>query len=341
MTKADTQILKGIAILLMIFLHLFNHLSRFTGVESMIYIGDKPLAYILTEACNPVPFFLILSGYGLYKVWEKGDKNKWNRILKLYIHLWIILIIFVAIGHFKHPNLYPGSALTFILNFFAISFSYNAELWFLFPYIILSILSPLIFKIINRHNSILIILLTLLLFGATSIISRTLNSHDFNNAIFTNILISPFRLLFNFCLGAIAAKTLIFEKVKIATGNQHYITFLAWGGVIILIVFNCTIGHNYFFAFLMITCILLMRIPKIIRVILSTLGDNSMNMWFIHTWFCYYLFREFIYSFKFPLVIFLVLTLISYICSLAVNQIALPIERMIIPRKEIEEKPML
>lgn len=66
-----------------------------------------------------------------------------------------------------------------------------------------------------------------------------------------------------------------------------------------------------------------------------------MNMWMIHTWFCYYLFHDFIYSFEYPVMIFVVLTIISYLCSLAVNRITLPIERLIMTKREAVQKPIL
>ena len=70
MTKQETQIVKGVAILLMIFLHLFNQMSN-------------------VELCRSfVAFFLILSGYGMHfiHVRGKGDIHRWSRIGKLYLH---------------------------------------------------------------------------------------------------------------------------------------------------------------------------------------------------------------------------------------------------------------
>lgn len=58
MTKNETQIIKGLAILLMIFLHLFNHnTSQLENLYSpIIYIGSIPLVEILSRASNPVAF---------------------------------------------------------------------------------------------------------------------------------------------------------------------------------------------------------------------------------------------------------------------------------------------
>lgn len=45
---------------------------------------------------------------------------------------------------------------------------------------------------------------------------------------------------------------------------------------------------------------------------LITIGKRSMGMWMIHTWFCYYLFRDEIYGLKYPVVIFLVMVAVTY-----------------------------
>ena len=51
-------------------------------------------------------------------------------------------------------------------------------------------------------------------------------------------------------------------------------------------------------------------------------------MWMIHCWLCYYLFHDFIYGFKYPVIIFTVLVIISVVCSIIVNVICAPIKKM-------------
>ena len=72
MGREYTNFLKGIAILMMLWLHLFNNIDADKALGCLIWIGDTPLVYSLTYACNPVPFFLILSGYGLYAAYKRG-----------------------------------------------------------------------------------------------------------------------------------------------------------------------------------------------------------------------------------------------------------------------------
>lgn len=72
MQKEYTGYIKGIAILLMVFLHLFQSADEIAGLGFIISVGDIPLIVYLRRMCNPVPFFLILSGYGLYSVYSQG-----------------------------------------------------------------------------------------------------------------------------------------------------------------------------------------------------------------------------------------------------------------------------
>ncbi len=46
------------------------------------------------------------------------------------------------------------------------------------------------------------------------------------------------------------------------------------------------------------------------------LGHKSMAIWMIHTWFCCYLFREEVYSLKYPVFILGGVLIISYLTAI-------------------------
>lgn len=139
MNKTESLILKGVAILLMLYLHLFNQMQNVDLCSSLLYIGNLPLAFLLSRATNPVPFFLILSGYGLYTVIRKNSQyNILRKMRRLYIHYWITLSIFVPLGAWiVGCDRYPGSIITIIKNVTAWHTTWNGEIWFLFPYLLL------------------------------------------------------------------------------------------------------------------------------------------------------------------------------------------------------------
>ena len=86
-SKDNSSALKGIAILFMIFAHLFNRLEFCNLSFPLLYIKGEPLIHYMIFAMNPVDFFITLSGYGLYYTFSQGRKNNFKRILKLYIHI--------------------------------------------------------------------------------------------------------------------------------------------------------------------------------------------------------------------------------------------------------------
>lgn len=340
MTRQQSQMMKGVAILLMIFLHLFNQEGNVNLCHNLFFIDGTPLVLLLSRASNPVAFFLILGGYGLYRVYEKGDRHRWSRLAKLMIHYWIILLIFVTIGHFMHPTAYPSSFFKILSNITGYQTTYNGEMWFLLPYVILSACSKPLFDFLKRFRAWIVVCVTLVIHLGTSFcISRYGASFLYSNYwIYDPVLV--LHLLFNFCLGAMAARSNLFERLKSYTANMRHISILA-SGVIILVSVSCVFKYNFFYAFGIITCLQLIKMPGWLKTTLARLGDQSMNMWMLHSWFCYYLFHDLIYSFEYPLVIFAVLTAISYACSLIVNKIALPVERLFMPKREALEKPIL
>lgn len=333
--------MKGIAILLMLFLHLFNQEDNVALCHNLLFVDGMPLVLILSRAANPVAFFLIIGGYGLYRVYEKGDKHRWSRLAKLMIHYWIILLIFVTIGHFMLPTAYPGSYLKILSNVTGYETTYNGEMWFLLPYVILSACSKPLFDFLQQFRAWMVVCVTLVIHLGTSFcISRYGASFLYSNYwVYDPLLV--LHMLFNFCLGAMAARSSLFERLKIHTAYMRYISALAWGGVAILVSVSCVCKYNFFYAFGIIICLLLIKMPGWLKTNLAKLGDQSMDMWMIHSWFCYYLFHDFIYSFEYPLVIFAVLTAISYACSLIVNKIALSVERLFMPKREAREKPII
>ena len=77
MKKSDTQMIKGLAICILLFHHLFYITQPTLG----IMIGDKYLANIVAEYLKVcVALFLVLSGYGLN---ASMNKNKYS-ITKFY-----------------------------------------------------------------------------------------------------------------------------------------------------------------------------------------------------------------------------------------------------------------
>ena len=102
LTQRDTNILKGIAIIAMLFHHIYAFPPEGCGPFGPIltFLG------VLGKCC--VAIFLFCSGYGLSIKFSKIDKIVFKtsvefvskRLLKFYSNYWFIFLIFVPIGVF-------------------------------------------------------------------------------------------------------------------------------------------------------------------------------------------------------------------------------------------------
>lgn len=73
MSKDVSLSLKGVAILLMLYYHLFYDVGLCELTNANLYICGLPFNYLLARLTHPVEMFVILSGYGLYYVIKRGN----------------------------------------------------------------------------------------------------------------------------------------------------------------------------------------------------------------------------------------------------------------------------
>ena len=326
MTKEQTNILKGIAILMMLFLHLFNGSNLTDVCEPLLFIGSTPLVHIISKACNPVGIFLMLSGYGLSYTYFRGKlsfNGQEHRLLKLYIHYWIILLIFVSIGSFVRPEKYPGSLSDIIMNFTSISNSYNSETWFLFPYALLSLTSVWIFKFIDKLGCVKSIIITWILYMISCYITSRYIAVNKAYTDWYTFIFTYFIVLFSFVIGAVFHGVVEKGKGSIPFLHSHKLTtFAILMTLIVINFFISSAATSYLFEFSYIFLLLHLSFNGVAKRFLMAMGKQSMVMWLTHSFFCYHIFHDFIYGFKYPLVIYIVLIVISYVVSLPISYLS-------------------
>ena len=62
-SKETSILLRGVALFLMVFLHLFNQMQNVQGLFCLFKINDVPVVNFLSKGCNPVGYYLFISGY--------------------------------------------------------------------------------------------------------------------------------------------------------------------------------------------------------------------------------------------------------------------------------------
>ena len=336
MSKEYTNYIKGIAILLMVCLHIFQS-GDVSQLGYLFSIDDKPLLTYITRMCNPVPFFLILSGYGLYAVYGKwGGVNPWKRVVNLYIHLWIIYLIFVPLGSFIKPNLFPGSVGTFVKNATSWQCSYIGEQWFFLPYILLMLASKWIFALFDKMKSVWVFATSVIIYIGTVVTLKYFGEETLSkNMILYNPFLS-FYMLLPFTLGYLAKRDCWMERLTAFFKQWHLRkNWVVLVMLTVLCVVRCCISHQAVDPIYAIAFVLLFSMVTVGASpgkTLTFLGKHSMNIWLIHTWICVRLFHEFVFDLHYPVLMYMFVLLCSIIVSLFVDSIYGVLDKIVLCR---------
>lgn len=322
--------LKVIAILMMLFLHLFNTLD-YTGLyEPMLFVGDTPLVYYLSLFCDAcVPIFAFVSGYGLYFKYlqNKHGYNRGNklRLKKLYIHYWVVLLLFaVFLGALVGKEGYPGSWLRFFENFSGLNPSYNGAWWFFTTYVFFVLTSAFWFKVLDTLNPYFLVFILLLLY-ALAFYFRVYKASLFHNALGNWMQVQLalyFCTLFQFMLGAFALKYSWNSRVSACTQSLPYKSIIMGGGIVLLIVFHAIVPNFVvapFTGLCFIFLFLQLNLGSVCRRILHFFVPHATTMWLVHMFFYMIYFKDFVYSFHYVPLIYLVVVFLCVVSSLIVN----------------------
>ena len=130
-----------------------------------------------------------------------------------------------------------------------------------------------------------------------------------------------------FVFGAVIYKTFVVSKLQNKIKDSGHKALCVTGAIIALlsivfivcVVRKAVFGPTYAAAFIIL--FLLIPRPRIVDIVLAHFGKHSMNMWLIHSWYCYYLFREELYSLRYPILIYVTLAVVSLLSSYVINGI--------------------
>lgn len=156
LSRHDTTVLKGIALLLMLFHHLFYDAAAAPLFDEPV-AGHHWVALFSRQCKVCVAIFVFLSGYGLAKSY-KGKIRQYfaHRFVRLYFNYWLIWLLFVPVGVLFFGRTLQDVYQTHILAHLVIDLSgmsfacgflgYNPTWWFYSCIIILYALYPLIHR---------------------------------------------------------------------------------------------------------------------------------------------------------------------------------------------------
>lgn len=340
MTRDETLQLKGIAILLMLALHLFSDLDTVrTECDWLIpFWNGKPLVYAFSRvAACCVPIYLFLGGYGLSRTYEASPQmHNGRRVLSLYVNFWIIFLLFIPMACVIRPEDYPEDIPTLLLSTIAWTSTYNGAWWFLLPYALLTLLSAPFMRFVHRRSlsaNLWLLFLAFVIYVGIYLLRTRLEGLPGLGIDSLRTLTALFILLPAFYAGAIFAHFHLLEQLRqrmVLSPSPRVV------GVVLILVFillKMTMGSsslpNALFAVIYISLYVCLKRSARFDAVCRYFGRHSTNIWLVHAFFYAHLFHTFIYSPRYPLLIFLLLLAVSLACSYVVGWIFEPLRRRI------------
>lgn len=336
-TKQHTRIVKGIAVLMLLFHHLFNDYPEYEGhyVNYWPFTGDQVTNIALTcRVC--VAVFVFITGYGLAasyaKVFPRGYKEtpreltrfsltRWWNLMTRY---WFIVVLAWVLGQFlgrKPWDVYgPGylsTASRAVLDFLGISEAFqsgwfNPTWWYMSLAILMIFLAPIVMYAARRVGSLPIFLVFWLVLGGfkfTATVALSLPSFFFGIVCFEYRLFDHWNELWSGRRWGRAAKS-----VLLVAGMA--------------MAFACFLNYNFLGVLEVLLswliCASVMTFVSLIpgaRSFFSVFGKHSDNLFFTHTLLYSYFFLGFYYSFQIPIVILLILAGSTLLLSVVVENV--------------------
>lgn len=309
----DTNVLKGLAILLMLMHHLFWVPN---GLFDDVYLfQDRYLVNeigIFSKLC--VSLFIFLSGYGLVAKTEKDGGQiadlksfYYRRFKKLYLNYWFVWLLFVPISVFYFGITFEeayGSNVCLnlaadLLGIHDLLFTpvlcYNPSWWYYSCIIVMYLVFPVMYKLFRKD------FLSLLLI--TIVFSFLPIPHSYSIQFY---LVSFVLGMYAYSLPLPSNKYLSLALLVTLCVCRNFNQYpLLIDGMIVISVFRC---YQLFI------------VPGFIKTTFSFLGKHSMNIFLFHVFFLMW-FKDYVYYFRNPVPVLLVMLIACILVSIVLEWI--------------------
>lgn len=333
LTRNDSKMLQGLAVMAMVVLHLFDRLDYQGLFQPLIFIKGIPLSFYIAQLSDFCVFcFAFCSGYAHMKMY--GQENYYKKriigILRLLIKYWIVIAVFsvisIIIGSYDYM---PGSFLTLLGNVFLYNISYNGAWWYMWAYTLIVLISPVILHICKKYNPVVVLFLGFLVYSSAYYVR-----FNGNHTGFVLEKYGPFGMtLFEYIVGCICYRTKFFSWgykywQHIQSGMQWIIAIFIVTG---LLLFRTLVVASLFVAPCSGAFIIILfhfwRKPEWKKEYLSLSESNQHTSGLRICSFYLYLFKNFVYIARYPMLIFILMMLMTISLSLVLSYIEKPLIR--------------
>lgn len=342
-TKYDSMLVKGVAIILL----MFHHSISMTEVErhtlNFFPFNSYHWPVMVCDSFKlVVGMFIFITGFGLYKSFSKVELNKksvfnWtgSRLFKTLSGFWFVYILVFVITYavdqypllryVTAPTKFEGSWLYAIIDFFGVSNLFGTPTligtwWYMSAVVIMIAFFPLMFSLGEKFSYFVI--------SIGFIILPRIIGTDFPGSknVFSFVLAFIFGMMFaKYDLFAKQDKFTLFKKNKLFT---DIVLFFVYMILFFLIVFvTDRLGRKYLWelnycidpVIVILFCNRYLKRIPVLNKTLMFIGSHSLNIFLIHTFIRYVYLNDFMYSFKYAILIPFILLAMTLVISVVVE----------------------
>ena len=273
LSKNDTKMIQGLSVLAMVCLHLFDTTQYQGTFQPLFFIKGIPISYYFAQLSDFCVFgFAFCSGYAHMKLFKQPYyySKRVKSLSKLIINFWIVLIGFTIVSICVGQSHYmPGSLSVFLGNVFLYNLSYNGAWWYLWVYILLVLISPLLLKAVEKLPAAITLIIGFSIYCVAYYVRFQLTTENYLLLHF-----GPFGMtLFEYLLGCIAYKLNLVSKLKgMWVKIPHWVRLIGTICLLAMVFLTITLLlPSLFFApvsgFIVIVLFALWEKPKWINII--------------------------------------------------------------------------
>ena len=317
----------------MVCLHLFDR--GYEGLfQPFFFFHGRPFSFYfaqLSDFC--VMGFAFCTGYAHTLLFgrEKYYKERLLSLLKLLIQFWLIIAVFSVISMIiGQASIMPGTIRELCGNVFLYNITYNGAWWYMFTYTLLVIISPVVQRVMRKCNTWIVLFIGFVIY-CVSYYYRFNTIHNYFTRQF-----SPFGMtLFEYLIGSAFAKEQLFSKIYSLWSRIHKRLRLCIAMVLLLgMLYSRTlIVPSLFVApvtgIVIITLFHFWKKPTPVSRFFESIGGHSTNIWLTHMFFFLYLFYNFVYIARYPLLIYALMLAITVAISYPLKAAAQQINRLV------------
>ena len=332
--------LQGLSVLAMVCLHLFDR--NYEGLyQPLIFFKGIPLSFYLGQLSDFCVFgFAFCSGYAHMSMFEQNNyyKRRIHSLLPLLINYWLVIAVFSIISLCTgQANFMPGSFSDFLGTVFLYDVHYNGAWWYMWAYILLVLISPLLLKATKVLHPALVLCFGFAVYCAAFYVRFFVTTDNYFLQRF-----GPFGMtLFEYLVGCVVYKIKLTTRIKKIWIKIPVV--VRWVGTVIILL-SLLIGHTLVVPSLFIapaTGLIIVSLfscwckPKPLEKAFLFIGKHSTNIWLTHMFFYLVVFKDFVYIAKYPILIYALMIIITLAISVLLQWIQKPILKLLSKKRFI------